>query len=72
MTKQDLLIEYCITELVEIIAEEKNIDYIEAMNLLYNSNFFNKLCNLKTELYKEGSAYLYELFKEELGVNNEI
>ena len=72
MTKQDLLIEYCIAELVEIIAEGKNIDYIEAMNLLYNSNFFNKLCNLKTELYKEGSAYLYEIFKEELGVNNEI
>ena len=64
MTKQDLLIEYCISELVEIIVEEKNIDYISAMNLLYNSNFFNKLCNLKTELYKEGSAYLYEIFKD--------
>lgn len=63
MNKQDLLIEYCITELVEMIAEEQNIEYDKAMDLLYNSNFFNKLCDKETQLYRESSAYLYEIFQ---------
>ncbi|MBQ9682463.1 MAG: hypothetical protein IJV35_04245 [Neisseriaceae bacterium] len=63
MNKQDLLIEYCITELVEIIAEKQNIEYDKAMNLLYNSEFFSKLCDKETQLYRESSAYLYEIFQ---------
>ena len=63
MNKQDLLIEYCITELVEMIAEEQNIEYDKAMDLLYNSKFFNQLCDKETRLYRESSAYLYEIFQ---------
>ena len=62
MDKRDILIEYCITELVEIISEEKKINHLKAMNLLYNSDFFNKLCDKETMLYRESSAYLYDIF----------
>ncbi|MBQ9724843.1 MAG: hypothetical protein IJV56_05815 [Neisseriaceae bacterium] len=66
MDKQDLLIEYCISELVEIIAEQKDISYIQAMNMLYQSKFLDKLCDKETKLYRESSDYLYEIFSKDI------
>ena len=68
MDKQDLLIEYCISELVEIIAEEWDIAYDKAMNVLYNSDFIDKLCDKETNLYRKSSSYLYEIFIDELNM----
>lgn len=37
-----------------------------AFSVVYNSEFYNKLLDTETGLYLEGSAYNYELLKNEL------
>ena len=45
--------------------DDNNINIDEAMALFYHSHLFDKLYDLETGLYLNGSAYVYELFKEE-------
>jgi len=66
MSKADMLIEYNVGDIVGYIMEDNNITMSEAMAMLYNSKIFDKLHDVETGLYLDGSAYVYELFKEEL------
>jgi len=66
MTKQDLLMEFCVQDNIERIVKEQNIDYDEAMDLFYSSQTFAKLNDIETGLYLESSDYVYTLFQDEL------
>ena len=44
-----------------------NVEIDEAMSILFDSQLFDKLHDIETGLYLEGSAYVYEFLKEELG-----
>lgn len=57
-------------ELVKFLVEEKNISTEEAMEILYNSETYDRLCDLETHLYYESPAYVYEMLKEEIDKNN--
>ena len=65
MSKVDMLIEYIVGDIVGYIMEDNNIKIQEAMAIFYNSQIFEKLHDIETGLYLSGSAYVYELFKEE-------
>lgn len=65
MSKQEMLIEYNIQEIIEYISNDKGIDYDEAMHQFYSSKVFEKLNDIDTGLYLESPAYVYELFKSE-------
>ena len=65
MSKTDMLIEYIVGDIVSYIIEDKNLKMGEAMAILYNSQIFEKLYDIETGLYLCGSAYVYELLKEE-------
>lgn len=65
MSKQEMLIEYNIQEIIEYISNDKGIDYDEAMHQFYSSKVFEKLNDIDTGLYLESSAYIYDLFKSE-------
>lgn len=56
-------------ELVKIVSEDNNIPVEEAMDIVYNSQTFELLCDLETHLYYEAPAYVYEILKEELEKN---
>ena len=70
MSKADMLIEYIVRDIVGYIMEDNNVKIGEAMAIFYNSRIFESLYDVKTGLYLNGSAYVYELFKEELEETN--
>jgi len=73
MVKTDMLIEYIVSDIIGYIIDDKNMKIEEAMALIYNSQIFDKLNDIETGLYLCGSAYVYELYKEEqLNENTEI
>ena len=65
MSKQEQLIEYTIQDIVEIISMDTGIEYDLAMAAFYGSNVFEKLCDPETGLYRESSAYIYDLYLNE-------
>jgi hypothetical protein len=66
MSKTEMLAEGIIQEIIGFLMADKNLELDEAMNLLYNSELFDKINDEETGLYLEGSAYIYELLKDEL------
>jgi len=69
LEKLNYLVECIIQDLIRYVVEDNNITIEEAMDIVYNSNTFEKLNNLETHLYYESSAYVYEILKEELEKN---
>ena len=72
MGKQEQLIEYIVQDIVDMFSSDQNIEYDEAMNKFYNSEVFEKLQDEETGLYKESSAYVYDLFKDEMNFGHII
>ena len=66
MSKVEVLTEAITQEILGFLMIDNNLELDEAMNLLYNSDLFDKLQDTETGLYLEGSAYVYELLKDEL------
>lgn len=61
-----VLIEGITQDLIVFIVEDNGIPIEEAMKKVYNSTTFEKLSDCDTGLYRESSAYVYELLKDEL------
>jgi hypothetical protein len=66
MSKSEQLIEYVVQDIIRFHMNEHQVSMPDAMNQFYNSEIFGKLQDLKTELYLCGSAYVYEIFLDEL------
>jgi len=66
MSNVEVLTEAITQEIVGFLMTDNDLELDEAMNLLYSSNLFDKLQDIETGLYLEGSAYVYELLKDEL------
>lgn len=66
MIKQKQMIEYMIQDLVEIIVEVQQIEYDDAMAMLYRSSVYDKIADAETGLYRESPAYVYGLFQDEM------
>ena len=72
MSLQQQLMEYIIQDIIDMISTDQSIEYDEAMNKFYNSEVFEKLQDEETGLYKESSAYVYDLFKDEMNFGHII
>ena len=66
--KQKQLIEYVTQDLVSMIVEREGKSIQKAMEIVYHSRLHEKLQDVETGLYLEGSEYLYGLLKEERGL----
>ena len=66
MGKQEQPIEFCIQDIVEYIVNDQGIPYDEAMRMFYSSETFLKLTDTETGLYLESSAYIYDLYQNEI------
>ena len=53
-------------DLIIFVIEEKGSSIEDSMRIVYTSATFEKLSNSQTGLYRESSAYIYELFMDEL------
>lgn len=60
------LIEGVPQDIIAYLVEDRAIEVEEAMSIFYRSVSYEKLLNKDTGLYRESSAYLYELLKDEL------
>lgn len=70
--QQQEVIEYTIQEVVRYLMEDNRITMEHAMEQFYISKAFDKLSDIETGLYLEGSAYIYEMLKMEKGVNTMV
>jgi hypothetical protein len=66
MDKVKALIEGVTQDIIAYIVEDEDISIDKAMEVLYNSEMFIKLSDSETELYRESSAYVAGLLKDEL------
>ena len=65
-TKEQFLIDSIIDDVSTYLINDNGLTIIEALDIVYNSQFYEKLSDLKTGLYYQSSAYNYELLKQEL------
>jgi len=65
-SKQDFLVEGIVNDMTLWLMQEQGLSLQEALNVIYNSHFFEKLQNPGTGLYSESSAYNYELLSSEI------
>ena len=76
MSKAEQLIEYIVSDIIVYLSIDNGIDVKEAMSRFYNSEVFSKLSEVETGLYLCSSAYVYDLFRDELQngkiIQNEI
>lgn len=63
--RQQDMIEYTIQEVVRYLMEDESVSMEQAMEQFYMSGVFDKLNDIETGLYLEGSAYIYEMLKRE-------
>lgn len=50
--------------LIKNVAQEKHIDVIEALQMVYNSFISEKIDDYNSSVYYENPSYLYECFVE--------
>lgn len=58
--------EYIAVELVQMLMEEWNYDTAVAMEVLYNSETFERLSDPSTGLYYQSPGYVYDFLQNEL------
>ncbi|MCD8151379.1 MAG: hypothetical protein LUE92_17920 [Clostridiales bacterium] len=63
--KQQEMIEYTTQDIIAFIMEDESRSMDGAMDLFYSSKTFERLTDVETGLYLQGSAYVYEMFKME-------
>ncbi|MDR3122935.1 MAG: hypothetical protein LBU16_04055 [Treponema sp.] len=63
--KITFLKEFLIADIIAFIMEDTGAAVGDAMNQFYNSQVFERLEDAGTGLYRESSAYVYELYKDE-------
>ena len=64
--EQKILIELMIDDIAKYLIEDMNISILEALDIVYNSQVFDKLMDIETGLYFQSPAYCYEYLKHEL------
>lgn len=58
----------CLTnELVAILMEERGLTMEQAMDTVYSSHTFEKVERASTGLFYQGSVYVMDMLREELG-----
>jgi len=61
--KKKIMIDLITSDVISAIMEEDAVPMQEAMKLFYNSEAFERLCDLETGLYRESGSYVYNLYK---------
>jgi hypothetical protein len=60
------LMDYVTSTVVSCIVKDTGLPVDEAMKAFYNSEVFDRLCDVETGLYRESGGYVNDLYKIEL------
>ena len=63
--KIQFMMDYVTSVNIECIMKDQRLTVGEAMKILYNSQVFDRLCDVETGLYRESGGYVYDLYKIE-------
>ena len=63
--KIGLMIDLVTADVIDAIVEETNVSVQEAMKIFFNSEIFDRLCDVETGLYRESGGCVYDLYKTE-------
>lgn len=66
-SQQQEMIEYTAQEVIGYLIEDSSETMEQAMDEFYMSRTFQQLNDPATGLYLEGSPYIYEMYKREMG-----
>ena len=66
MSKEIYMIEELVKDMAIILITEKGMTMMRALDAIYNSDTYTSLINLKTGLYSQSTAYVYEYLEKEL------
>lgn len=66
LAQKDFLINYAIDQIAVFLIEDYHLELPEALEQIYNSQFYEKIVNLDTGLYYQSAAYNYGLLKHEI------
>ena len=64
--RMQYLVEGITKDIIAYIMEDEGVDLSTAITQFHNSDTFAKLSDENTGLYIESSAYVYELYKDEM------
>jgi hypothetical protein len=60
------MMDYVTAVVVTCIMEDSGFSAEQAMKAFYNSQVFDRLCDVETGLYRESGGYVHDLFKIEI------
>jgi hypothetical protein len=63
--KIQFMMDYVSSVNVNCIMKDQGLSADEAMKVFYNSQVFDRLCDVETGLYRESGGYVYDLYKIE-------
>ena len=66
MEKKKALVEGVTQDIIAFLVEDDNSSIEDAMSILFNSEVFLKLTDYETGLYRESSAYVLTLLRDEI------
>ena len=64
---RQFLIECLTNELVAMLMEERSLTLEQAMDTVYSSHTFEKVERTSTGLFYQGSVYVMDMLREDLG-----
>lgn len=62
----EFMIEELSSEIIQMLMEEWNCDMMQAMDMYYNSDTFDRLSNPATGLYYQSAGYVFDYLKKEI------
>ena len=65
MSKQEMLAQFIVQEVVALIAEDEGVEFDQARGQFYASHTFEVLYDFETHLYREGAGYVWALWQSE-------
>lgn len=60
------LIDSLVEQLVVMVVEEYKVSVPQALELLYNSQLYEKITDLDTSLYYQSAGYNYKMLRHEM------
>ena len=66
MSKELFMIEELVKDMALLLINEKCMSMMDAFDAIYNSDTYSSLINLKSGLYSQSTAYVYEYLDNEL------
>jgi hypothetical protein len=63
--KIQFMMDYVASVNINCIMKDQGLSADEAMKVFYNSQVFDRLCDVETGLYRESGGYVYDLYKIE-------